>query len=238
MSLRSEIFVRHRQRETEIENQVRELQVELWRNRTKIWKSEPPSCPLAALDPGVALSFLGFKVELDDSLGQIIVNGVKGSIAGTIHQELKEVRISRRLPYVAQRFTAAHELGHAVMHSHLRVLHRDLPVEGVSQVADQVEVEANRFASFFFMPKKIVEAEFQRRFGLRKLVLSDRTAFRLCQTGLDRVKANVRSLRAFSRLVAQATSYGGRSFESMAGTFTVSVAAMAIRLEELDLVQF
>lgn len=186
----------------------------------------------------MALSVLGFKVELDDSLGQMIVNGVKGNVAGTIDQNLREVRVSRRLPYVTQRFTAAHELGHAVMHSHLRVLHRDLPVQGGFQVTDVAEVEANRFASYFFMPQKLMEAEFEKRFGRGVLSLTDGTAFSFCQTSLERVKANVRSLRALTKLVAQATSYGGRSFDSMASVFTVSAEAMAIRLEELGLVEF
>lgn len=96
-------------------------------------------------------------------------------------------------------------------------------------------MEANRFASYFLMPEKLIREHFTQRFGPRSIVLCDETAFLLFQSGLQRVKEKMKSRRAFSRSIAQATSFGSRPFVSMAAEFAVSSEAMAIRLEELHL---
>ncbi len=58
-------------------------------------------------------------------------------------------------PYVRQRFTVAHELGHHFMN------HGERPRDGVAQFNmynfDPVEVQANRFAAELLMPAATVE---------------------------------------------------------------------------------
>ena len=44
--------------------------------------------------------------------------------------------------------------------------------------------------------------------------------------------------RGFATAIAQAEYYGGKSFNSLAKIFKVSVGAMAIRLIELELIEF
>jgi Zn-dependent peptidase ImmA (M78 family) len=73
-----------------------------------------------------------------------------------------------------QRFTAAHELGHLLMHpgqpllvdSSVRVNYRD---KVSSQATDAEEVEANAFASALLMPEALIREQVQdlQRAGIR-----------------------------------------------------------------------
>jgi hypothetical protein len=86
------------------------------------------------------------------------------------------------------------------------------------------------------MPRRAVVAEFDARFGSKHpLALTETVAYHL--------KADERLLFAqpagsllFAEAVAKAQQFDRRRFQSMAAFFGVSPRAMAIRLEELDLV--
>jgi Zn-dependent peptidase ImmA (M78 family) len=73
-----------------------------------------------------------------------------------------------------QRFTLAHEIGHVVLHRHIlegavhvdRVLLRD---RNSSTGTDQLEIQANAFASELLMPTDILE----NALGGRQVVLDD-----------------------------------------------------------------
>ena len=222
---------------SKIEGIVRDLQRELWRVRGELFPEGQEVDPLDLLDPDLAFRSLGFRAELVESLGQHRWEGEPAEVAGIIDASERTVRISRRFEPQVRRFTAAHELGHAVLHD-ARGLHRDRAVDG-SQLGgsyDRTEREADIFATCFLMPEKLVRAAFEKVFKARTFVLTEDTAFALNPTDPGGLLDTRRSDRDLSRMLAGATRYDGVHFVSLADQFGVSVEAMAIRLEELKVV--
>jgi hypothetical protein len=67
--------------------------------------------------------------------------------------------------------------------------------------------------------------------------LNDTTAFALDPSGTKNLLQGKKSLRDISRILAKTESFNGIHFRSLADQFYVSVEAMAIRLEELVLLE-
>lgn len=217
----------------DIEAKAAELQRLIWQHRNEIWPEGAPENPIDMLDPAVAFQLLGFDYEIADGLGHYFVGNRQIEAAGLIDDSTMEVRTSRRFPFEFQNFTAAHELGHALLHD-ARGLHRDRPLDGSLPVREPVETEANKFASCFLMPAKLVKQHFSRLFGTDRFVLDEDARFALSRGGVDMSKCQ--TLRDLARILAGAQNYNGIRFQSLATQFRVSVEAMAIRIEELDLV--
>lgn len=113
------------------------------------------------------------------------------------------------------RFTAAHELGHVILHAKVAKTFHDTLDYGLSS-HDQFEREANRFAAAFLMPVPIFEREL--------LALCD-------GMGIPRAKC-------FAQLMdttPEAESLWRRRFlPPLARRFTVSIAAAAIRCSDIQ----
>lgn len=228
---------RQRYRNPEIENAARALQKILWRNRKTIFAGRETSDPMEFLDPSLAIRCLGMSFDVCESLGQYSDSNGRFEVAGQIDPQSRQVRVSRQfLPHI-QKFTAAHELGHAVLHGG-SALHRDRALDGPGKtgIRDRREIEADKFAAAFLMPAKPLGLQFASRFHTTKLILDDDTAFGIASQNQDSLRTSVRDLRDWSRMVAGASFYQGQHFVSLAEQFGVSVATMAIRLEELDLI--
>lgn len=219
----------------EIEAKARELQVLMWQDRDKIWPGADLSDPIQILDPAIAASLIGYDFDLAETLGQYVINGKQIEVAGTIDNSSNEVRISRQFSYEVRNFTAAHELGHAFLHD-ATGLHRDRPLDGTAISRERVELEADKFASYFLMPGKLVKARFRALFGTDYFVLNEATSFALARGNALGLRNKSTSLRDLSKTLASAESYNGLRFVSLATQFRVSTEAMAIRLEELGLV--
>ena len=86
------------------------------------------------------------------------------------------------------------------------------------------------------MPEKLVRARFEQAFKTPVFVLNEETVFALNAGDLEALRATVSEVRDLSRLLARATQYDGVQFYSLAEQFGVSAETMAIRLEELKLV--
>lgn len=213
---------------------ARNLHLELWNNRHDLWPTSPSS-PLHVVDPGVALEYLGYRVGSAD-LGQEHIDGRLSEVAGVIDYVNRSVVISTRPSREEQFFTAAHELGHAVLHPGQTGLHRDRPIKGPVVRKDIKESEADYFASCFLMPEKRVRASVFERFSTDHLRLDQRVAFGLCDARMSHLQTKIRSVREFSRLVVECMRYDGAKFRSMKSEYEVSTEAAAIRLEELDLI--
>ena len=218
----------------DIEAKAAELHRLIWRHRDEIWPEGPPANPIDMLDAGIVFQLLGFDFNVADGLGHYFVGNRQIEAAGLIDDSTMEARTSRRFSYEVQNFTAAHELGHAMLHD-ARGLHRDRPQDGGLPAKDSVETEANKFASYFLMPANLVKQHFVRLFGTDCFALDEGTSFALSRGGVDISKC--RNQRDLTRILAGATNYNGDRFDSLASQFGVSVEAMAIRLEELNLVQ-
>ncbi|HET7662435.1 MAG TPA: ImmA/IrrE family metallo-endopeptidase [Rhodanobacteraceae bacterium] len=219
-----------------IENQARFLQLELWNSRHVLWKGDVPRDPIDVLQPGVALRLKGFTVETVESLPDTIMHGKRFDVAGTIDRAQKIVQISNRPSKPVQLFTAAHELGHAVLHPDGVSVHRDIPLEVVGWRKDPEEREADWFATCFQMPAKQVRSVFQALFLADQFVLTEKTAFALCTKPYDVVASKFRAVRDLSLAVVRATTYAGQPIPQLHKIFRVSAEAMAIRLDQLQLV--
>ena len=223
-----------------IENAVRDLHARLWRARASLWPAERMPAPVEMLDPAVAARLLKIDFEVHNELGSRFSDReAQFEIAGLLDRQAKKIAISRRFPAETQRFTAAHELGHWLLHPD-NVMHRDRPVGGLEFGRTKraaVEREADRFAALFLMPARLVKKRFEDSFGITApLAIDDTAAFWLCASNpgflLD---ADINSLER-EVAVASARAYANRNFDSLAKYFGVSIASMAIRLRELKLV--
>lgn len=221
--------------DSEIEAKVREIHEGLWRKRFAIWGASAPSDPVQLLDPAAALGLVGYDYQLDEGLGR--TRGANGmlEVAGIIDRTARTVRISSQFPNTVRTFTAAHELGHAVLHQYSSGVHRDKPIDGVSHSRERSEVEADKFATYFLMPAKLIKVRFRELFGAQTFVLTEESSFALTGTSLSELQARLRTRRDLSRMLASADRYDGVHIQSMAAQFRVSIEAMAIRLEELGL---
>lgn len=220
-----------------IEQRARFTQLELWNLRDELWGKEEID-PLDALEPGVALRLKGFRIETVGTLGEMVSGGKRVQVAGLINRERQLVHIaSSRFSQVEQRFTAAHELAHAILHPNGELLHRDRPADPANWRKDPAERDADFFAACFLMPEKQLRLWFNRLFLTSEFSLNEDTAFALCAKPLDVVISRFRSQRDLALGLARAISYNGRHFKSLTELFRVSPTAMAFRLEQLGLVE-
>lgn len=237
--IRSSRIVGKRVSFEQIEEIARSLQTAIWVNREELLKGVTPDDPVAALNPGIAFGAIGYEFEVSTTLGQFMTKDGMVDCAGFIDRSAMYAGISSQFPLAVRNFTAAHELGHAMLHD-AEGMHRDRALDGgnVSGPRDRVELEADKFATFFLMPERVVRAEFQKRFSTEQFIVSDDTAFALINDSQDALRRACKDLRSLARKLATADHYAGKFFESMSARFGVSAVAMAIRLEELKLLQF
>jgi len=224
----------------EIEAVAKKVQNMLWKYRDTIWKRKKPENPLEILQPQIAFEkLLKYKVFKREKLDPYQLSGEFVEIAGIIDNVKKAVGISTLYPVDIQNFTLAHELGHALIHKQT-VLHRDRPLDGSdgNMARDRIEFQADKFATYFLMPEKQVRSVFEQIFSMGKFIPNDDTVFALNGGRLESFLLKCRNLRDLSRIIASADSFYGVPFRSMASLFNVSNGAMAIRLEELELVEF
>lgn len=227
--------------DSHIENAVHDLHARIWRARSSLWAAEQMPAPVEMLDPAVAARLLDIEFEMHDELGSRFSGGdARFEIAGLLDRQAKKIAISRRFPAETRRFTAAHELGHWLLHPG-NVMHRDRPVGGLEFGPPRrrgEEREADRFAALFLMPAKLVTKRFEQSFGITApLTIDDAAAFWLCPSNPGfLLGADLNSLER-EVAVAATRSFNNRPFDSLARYFGVSIASMAIRLRELKLVR-
>jgi formiminotetrahydrofolate cyclodeaminase len=224
---------------SDIEKIVRKLQNTLWIQRSKIWKKDKHEDPLEVLKPDVVLKkVMDYSFVQPDSLGFYHQDGELFEIAGLIDKTKKLVQVSKQFPEETQKFTAAHELGHAILHRQT-VLHRDKPIDGsITIPRNREEMQADKFATYFLMPSKIVEDVFFELFQMPKFVINESTVLAINAGSISALRKKCPNMRALARLLASAEYCGGRSFKPLIQIFGVSIETMAIRLEELNLLEY
>jgi len=223
-----------------VEECVSELQNFIWINKKLIWKKNTPKSYIEILQPDSILNkALGYAYLTSDKYAVLNDDGRTIEVAGVIDQPNRLVAVSDKNSLEAQRFTAAHELGHAILHQH-PILHRDYQADfmGVKTTRDFKEIEADKFAANFLMPKKLLSKYFEAIFSISTFKIDDDTAFKFGGRSAVSLKKECRNLRELSRKLASTESYNDARFNSLAKTFNVSTEAMAIRLEELSLVRY
>ncbi|HEX7888811.1 MAG TPA: ImmA/IrrE family metallo-endopeptidase [Ramlibacter sp.] len=195
--------------------------------------------PMQMIEPEVVASHLGYELTFEPSLGNWGTRDLRFEIAGLLDQQRRIIRVSLKFRHEEGRFTAAHELGHAVLAHPGTIIHRDRPVFDMPRPGkDRIEKEADYFAACLLAPRRLIEEQFERRFGLRApLPLTDAVAFNLCGESAHALMRAGPSSYKFAAAVASARSFNGDHFRSLAETFNISVGAMAIRLRELGLIE-
>lgn len=222
----------------QIEERAAAVQTLVWRKRLEIWVDEAvPPDPVDMLTPDIALRLLGYTVEEPESLGTFRHATGSFEVAGLLEGQFGRVSISAQMIPTVRRFTAAHELGHVALHPYLKEAHRDRPLDGSTVVKDRIEREADKFASCYLMPPKLVTERFASIFGPPPFALTDDTAFALLGKGTSEAIRQLRSTRELSRALARAERYDGRQIIPLADQFGVSGETMAIRIEELALLR-
>ncbi|WP_175810628.1 ImmA/IrrE family metallo-endopeptidase [Burkholderia cepacia] len=219
-----------------IAGEVRRFQYEIWQ-RADLTHSTVPHL-LQLFRPDHAARVHGYEYEVvDDSLGIHGVGKDRYQVAGLVDPANNIIKVAGNLSYEVQRFTAAHEIGHMVLHPGMS-LHRDRPLTGEWSPPDKREREANFFAACFLAPEKMVRQAFEARFHTTLLHLDDTVAFYLVGSRQmqDLLRSETGSLE-FARAVATAKGFGlGNYFKPLNELFGMSPTAMAIRLVELGLV--
>lgn len=223
----------------QIEVLATDLQRLIWRNRDLVWKRNPPQSPLKVLDAPRTLKCLGYVVARPATLGNFTDRGVQYEVAGQIDQKSRVVSISKQFSNEVIKFTEAHELGHSLLHTQ-SVLHRDRPLDGTAGrlAENSVERQANKFAACFLMPRKLVHQKFHQIFGVSVFRITHESALALNMKNADELYAVAKSRHGLSRHLSNVTQYGSRQVHSLTELFGVSSEAMAIRLEELGVVDF
>ncbi|MFN8291888.1 MAG: cyclodeaminase/cyclohydrolase family protein [Chitinophagaceae bacterium] len=224
---------------SDIENLVRQLQNTLWLQKDVIWKNKSIKTPLDVLQPSMVLTkVMGYIYQSSNSLGIYEHDGELFEIAGLIDKNEKLVQVSKRFPQETQNFTAAHELGHAILHRQ-KVLHRDRPLDGSSNTPrSREEMQADKFATFFLMPTKMVKDIFFELFETEKFRINEASVLAIRGNNISLFRRQCRDKRGLARILATTEYYGGKTFNSLSKIFKVSTETMAIRLEELDLLDF
>ena len=225
-------------RKRDIEDAAWTVQAKIWYQRDQIWPAGAPH-PMEMLDPEIAARALGVNFELHEQLGQFGNPGSRFEVAGMVNRERRLISVSRRFPLAVRRFTAAHEIGHWVMHPQ-EVQHRDRPVREIGvqySHRSTLEQEADYFAACFLVPAKLLTSAFKARFGVHvPLVINEATAFFLNPQDPDALfRAPEDSLDRYITL-ASARHYQGVPITPLFEQFGVSVTTMAIRIKELRLV--
>ena len=222
----------------EVEDCARDLQNLVWKNKHIIWKKNTPKTYYEILRPDIILKrVLGYDYFSTSDYAVPLEDGKISEIAGVIDQPNKLVMVSNKYPKEVKRFTAAHELAHAILHNQ-PILHRDIPADylGQRKTRDYVEIEADKFASCFLMPKTLVTREFKSVFSADYYEINEYSAFQFGGKSAHDLRKECRNLRELSRKLASTELFNNNQFESLAAKFNVSVEAMAIRIEELGLV--
>lgn len=223
----------------EIEKGVIDFQNLVWKHKNLIFKN-PPHNPWEILNPELIFKeVLCYDYVTREEFGVLDDEDNVVEIAGLINQANRLVVISKKFPVPTQRFTGAHELAHALFHDQ-QLQHRDLPLDnsGPYHLRAFDEKVADKGATYFLMPKKDVIKQFLLRFRTSSFSINEQTSFNLTRKNVSDLKRECKNLREFSRKLSSVESYDGERFESLAQRFNVSIQAMAIRLEQLNLVEY
>lgn len=227
-------------RRVEIEKIIRGMHHEIIQSAKLRYRCGLPPYP-QLFSPDIAIEKYGYSYEVRESM-PVAHSRHQYQTAGMIDTGQKIVMVSSELKYETQRFTAAHELGHLVLHESRPDMrqHRDRPLSGENiGPRNAIEEEADYFAAVWLAPAPTVGYYFRERFGDIPLVLNEDTAFHVAgYRGAADLMASKPGSLAFPIAVARATTFNGKRFESLASFFGLSPMAMGIRLKELELTAY
>ena len=236
----------------------RKLQLDL--GRTPEVEEMFPVAPEIIIEGILKVNYLEPETISADNLADIASGD--SEIAGLIDRENNKVVIAKQFKLEWRRFTAAHEIGHWLLHPNVIYLRerpavrrsiasrnsirlRERPVTGNELAYSKrtpEERQADLFAAELLMPTFHLVKTFFHRFGgaIDGTKPNEELAFWLSTSHkreIDAYDLPKWRLRDRSQLIAQVSSYGGRHFTPLYKRYGVSTTAMAIQLEDLGLVR-
>jgi len=113
--------------DTDIEKLANQILNELWDKKNKLWKIKIPTKEINVINTKKVLENMGFQLFTEETLG--VTDYEHHEIGGIMNRELKVVLTSSLHKPVVKNFTAAHELGHVLLHTD-NILFRDVPLNG------------------------------------------------------------------------------------------------------------
>lgn len=225
-----------------IAEQIHWLHGEIWKNQDTLWPNKNLS-RIQMLEPQAAAQVLGVEYQEFPSLGptRFGYRGERFKPAGLIDRQAGKIAVSTDSPIPVMRFTAAHEIGHWLLHPN-QVMHRDLPLDGSSILKNDrppEEKEADYAAACFLIPRRLLEEIFRQRFKVRdQFVFDDTTCFHLAPSDHESLLRSEKDSLDRAIALARCTRFNGDHFHSLANLFRVSDKAMAIRIQQLDLIRW
>lgn len=214
-----------------------------YRKRIKALHLSNVDDPIDLLDPRILADFLRLEyVETEEIAMEIHDLGSRRArkttrYAGYLDRRSNSIVVSLDFEPEQIRFTAAHELGHWLLHHGLEY-HRERPTKNVTAPARRpnVEYEADRFATEWLMPPQWVRTRLQETYGLPLPIQVDyNLAWRLYGEEYERLMY-ADDLAQAKAVASRTPSFSYSQCPSMKYQFKVSTLAMALRLMELKLV--
>ena len=227
-----------------IEFRSRKLIGEILARSAELWPGKQEISFADVVDPAMAARVLGVDYQLHPELRWFTRPfSPLEETAGILDREGSRILIAEKFKFETRRFTAAHEIGHLLLHDGVEetIMHRDRPIDGLTRedtARPWYEREANHFAACFLVPRKRLKEAFQYVFSTNiPFVFDDAAAFELCRQDPDSLLRPDDETLARGLALASATHFRGKHFVPLHQQFRVSVTSMAIRIEELGLIQ-
>jgi Zn-dependent peptidase ImmA (M78 family) len=231
-------------REDLIEEKARQLLFRYWKQeKARLGKYIDPKSLLPMDVMTIAKKTLGLEVfESWDAASDLNATTTHANLAGWVDRSKKKIVVARELPPELGRFTLAHEVGHFLLHPNV-VQFRDDPRTDLAlrdERKSPLERQADLFAGFLTMPRKLVVDFYERMFGspIEGANLNENQAYAvLGENGILSVIAKLSALD-LAKLVAERTSLVFEQPRALTEIFGVSSTAMGIQLLRLGLVKY
>lgn len=222
---------------SDLEKLAIDLQNTLWKFKDLVWKTNQPTNPIGVLKPEKVIKLLKYAYNEVTTIG--IEDLGSDEIAGQIDNNTDTITISKMYPKEVKNFTAAHEMAHAILHDDL-ILHRDIPLDKPIESYKRPikERQADKLAAYFLLPEKRVREIFKYIFKVDRIVVNEQSAYAIANCSLNELKKTIKSRRQLARHIAKSSFFNFTPHNSIHSIFNVSIEAMAIRLEELDLIEY
>ena len=200
--------------------------------------------PIDLLDPRVLVDYLRLKyVETEEIAMEVYDLGSRRarkttSYAGYLDKESSSIVVSLEFEPEQMRFTAAHEVGHWLLHPGLEY-HRERPTKNITAPLPRPkeEYEADRFATEWLMPPQWIRTRLGKTFGLPLPIKVDyNLAWRLFGEEEYEGLLYADDLAQAKAVASRTPSFSDNHYPPMKDQFKVSTLAMALRLQELQLV--
>jgi hypothetical protein len=231
-------------RENSIEGKARLVLLRYWKQeQVRLGRYIDPKSLLPMNVMTIARKTLGLDVVESWDVGSDLTAAMltRTNLAGWVDRSKKKIVVARELPPELGRFTLAHEVGHFLLHPNV-VQFRDDPRTDLAlreEHKSPLERQADLFAGFLTMPRKLVVHFYERMFGspIDGASLTEDQAYAvLGENGIVSVIAQLSALD-LAKLVAERTSLVFEQPRALTEIFGVSSTAMGVQLLRLGLVK-